>query len=76
MLRGDLHAKMYCVDANKRMSPVVRNSSMMCVDAVSAVRRQHMMPYDVTGTYLHGKQTSSEQVLARPPVGFRDPGGR
>ena len=72
VLRGDIHSKVYQVDANQRMSPVVRNSSMMCVDAVSAMRRQHMQPFDVTGAYLHGKQTESEQVLARPPVGFRE----
>ena len=72
VLRGDIHSKKYHVDANQRMSPVVRNSSMMCVDAVSAIRRQHMQPYDVTGAYLNGKQKDCEQVLARPPVGFRE----
>ena len=72
VLRGDLHSKKYAVSANQCMSPVVRNSSMMCVDAVSCLRRQHMQPYDVTGAYLNGKQKECEQVLARPPVGFRE----
>ena len=72
VLRGDLHSKFYQVDANKCMSPVVRNSSMMCVDAVGALYHWHMQPYDVTGAYLHGKQLPSEQVVARPPVGFRE----
>ena len=71
VLRGDLHSRSYGVDANRSMSPVVRNTSMMSIDAVSVLRRQHMRPYDVTGAYLHGQQTDSEQVLARPPVGFR-----
>ena len=71
VLRGDLHGRTYGIDANRSMSPVVRNSSIMCVDAVSCIRGQHMRPYDVTGAYLHGEQTETEQVIARPPVGFR-----
>mmetsp|Transcript_30307 Transcript_30307/g.65158 ORF Transcript_30307/g.65158 Transcript_30307/m.65158 type:complete len:185 (-) Transcript_30307:1224-1778(-) len=42
VLRGDIHSKTYLVDANQCMSPVVRNSSMICVDAIAAYRRQHM----------------------------------
>ena len=72
VLRGDLHSKTYGVDANRSMSPVVRNTSMMSVEAVACLRSQHMRPFDVTGAYLHGEQTESEQVLARPPVGFRE----
>ena len=72
VLRGDLHSKTYGVDANRSMSPVVRNTSMMSVEAVGCLRSQHMRPFDVTGAYLHGEQTESEQVLARPPIGFRE----
>ena len=34
-LRGDIQRRTLKMDANQCMSPVVRNSSMMCVDAVS-----------------------------------------
>ena len=69
--RGDLHAKYYEVSANQSMSPVVRTPSLNAIDAVSALRRQHMCPFDVPGAYLQGKQFDCEQIVCRPPVGFR-----
>ena len=71
VLRGDLHAKTYGIDSNRSMSPVVRSCSCMAIDANATLLHQHMRPYDVTGAYLHGDQKESEQVVARPPVGFR-----
>ena len=45
----------------------------MCdIDAVSCLRRQHCRSFDVPAAYLHGEQTSLEQVVARPPIGFRE----
>ena len=69
--RGDLHVKFYNVTSNDKTSPVVRNSSLMAIDAVSCIRGQHFCPYDVPGAYLQGEQRASEQTLLRPPVGFR-----
>ena len=69
--RGDLHSKFYNVTSNDKTSPVVRNSSLMAVDAVACVRGQEFCPYDVPGAYLQGVQLPSEQTLIRPPVGFR-----
>ena len=71
VLRGDIHSKTYGVDSNRSMSPVVRNSSCMAIDAFGCLKRQHMRPYDVTGAYLWGDQKECEQVVARPPHGFR-----
>ena len=53
------------------MSPVVRSPSLNAIDAVSAIRRQHMVPFDVPGAYLQGEATKSERILLRPPPGFR-----
>ena len=71
VLRGDLHSKYYAVGDNETTSPVVRGSSMMCIDAVAVLRRQSVCQFDVPGAYLQGEQTALEQVLARPPYGFR-----
>ena len=38
---------------------------------MSALRRQHMVSFDCPSAYLQGQQQASEQVLARPPPGFR-----
>ena len=72
VLRGDLHKKHYGVDANQATAPVVRTTSMSAIDCVSALRRQHMISFDCPSAYLQGRQHASEQVLARPPSGFRD----
>ena len=69
--RGDLHSKYYEVSSNQSMSPVVRTPSLNAIDAVSALRRQHMCPFDVPGAYLQGTQRPTEQIVCRPPVGFR-----
>ena len=69
--RGDLHSKHYHVTANQTMSPVVRTPSLNAVDAVSVLRRQHVAPFDVPGAYLQGKQRPNEQIVCRPPVGYR-----
>ena len=69
--RGDLHSKYYEVSSNQSMSPVVRTPSLNAIDAVSALRRQHMCPFDVPGAYLQGTQLPAEQIVCRPPVGFR-----
>ena len=71
VLRGDLHKVHYGVDANQANAPVVRNTSMSIVDAVSALCQWHMVSFDCPSAYLQGQQRSSEQVLARAPVGFR-----
>ena len=71
VLRGDIHCKTYGIDANRSTCPVVRTSSSMAVDACAAIRGMHMCPYDVTGAYLWGEQKECEQVIARPPLGFR-----
>ena len=72
VLRGDLHKHHYDVDGNQRMAPVVRNTSACGTDAVSALRKQHCCSFDVPSAYLWGEQTSLEQVVARPPMGFRE----
>ena len=69
--RGDLHRKHYSVTSNQTMSPVVRTPSLNAIDAVSALRQQHMCPFDVPGAYLQGDQRGDEQIVTRPPVGFR-----
>ena len=69
--RGDLHSKHYAVTANQSTSPVVRTPSLNTIDAVSVLRRQHMAPFDVPGAYLQGNQRPAEQIVCRPPVGFR-----
>ena len=71
VLRGDLHKLHYGVDANQATAPVVRSSSMSAIDCISALRRQHMVSFDCPSAYLQGQQQPSEQVLARPPPGFR-----
>ena len=55
------------------LSPVVRTPSLNAIDAVSALRGQHMCPFDVPGAYLQGKQRDEEQIVTHPPVGFRSP---
>ncbi len=72
VLRGDLHKNHYKVDGNQCMAPVVRNVSACAIDAVSALRCQHVRSFDVSSAYLYGEQTAHEQVVARPPVGFRE----
>jgi hypothetical protein len=72
VMRGDLQAKFYNISSNEKMSPVVRNTSLMSVDAVSCLRGQDFKQSDFTGAYLQGQQTESERTLARPPTGFRE----
>ena len=72
VLRGDLHKHHYSVDQNQSTAPVVRNTSMTAVDALAALRQQHTCSYDVSSAYLQGEQLPSEQVVARPPPGFRE----
>jgi hypothetical protein len=69
--RGDLHSKYYAVTSNQTMSPVVRTPSLNAIDAVSALRRQHMTPFDVPGAYLQGKQYANEKIVCRAPAGHR-----
>jgi hypothetical protein len=72
VLRGDIHGKRYCVTDNQKTSPVVTSQSLCCLDAVACLREQHFCDYDVPGAYLQGDQLTSEQVLARAPLGFRE----
>ena len=69
--RGDLHSKKYKISANQSHSAVVRAPTLNGVDAVSVLRRQHVAPFDVPGAYLQGKPLPKEQLVCRPPVGFR-----
>ena len=71
-MRGDLQAKFYNITENEKTSPVVRNTSLMSVDAVSCLRGQDFKQSDFTGAYLQGQQTESERTLARPPPGVRE----
>ena len=71
VIRGDLQTSFYNITPNQTMSPVVRNTSLMSVDCVSCLRKQHMQPYDYSNAYLQGTQLESEQMVVRPPVGFR-----
>ena len=70
--RRDLQAKFYNITANEKTSPIVRNTSLMSVDAVSCLRGQDFRQSDFTGAYLQGQQTESERTLARSPPGFRE----
>ena len=71
VLRGDIHKAHYSVDANQATAPVVRNTSMSIVDAVSALCQWHVVSFDCPSAYLQGQQRSTERVLARAPVGHR-----
>ena len=48
VLRGDLHKNHYKVDGNQCMAPVVRNVSACAIDAVSALRCQHVRSFPST----------------------------
>jgi hypothetical protein len=72
VLRGDIHIKKYDVSRNDTASPVARNTSLMAVEAIACLRGQDQLQSDFTGAYLQGVQKESEQVLARPPPGFRE----
>ena len=72
VLRGDIHKQFYRVSDEQAASPVVRNTSASCSDAVSALRCRHVRSGDVPTAYLQGDQNEDEQVLARPPHGFRE----
>ena len=72
VLRGDFHKQFYRVSDEQAASPVVRNTSASCSDAVAALRCRHSRSGDVPTAYLQGDQTSEEQVLARPPYDFRE----
>ena len=50
---------------------MARNSSCLAAEAVACLRGMRKRSYDVTGAYLQGNQLASEQVLVRPPPGFR-----
>ena len=71
VVRGDLQTSFYNITPNQTMSPVVRNTSLMAVDCVACLRSQHMRPYDYNSAYLQGCQLPSEQMVIRPPAGFR-----
>ena len=60
------------LDPNQCNSPVVNMSTCMCVEAVCCLRGQSYKGGDVPGAYLRGEQTESEQMLLRPPPGFRE----
>ena len=72
VLRGDLHKGHYAVDSNQSFGPVVRNTSNSAIDCVSVLYQWHMCSFDLPSAYLQGKQRPSEQVVARPPPGFRE----
>ena len=72
VLRGDLHKAHYKVSDNQATAPVVRSTSAMVSDAISAIRQRHSISGDVPSAYIQGEQKASEQVVARPPVGFRE----
>ena len=71
VLRGDLHKQHYKIDGNQSHAPVVRNTSMDCCDANGVLECDHEQCFDVGSAYLRGDQRDDEQVVARPPVGFR-----
>ena len=71
VLRGDLHSKTYKVTANDTFSPVVRTPSLMVLEAAAMLQNWGYVSWDVSGAYLQGKQRPNEQVLARPPLGYR-----
>jgi len=71
VLRGDLHSKFYDVSSNRSMSPVIRSSSIMLLEAISMLRDQEVYNGDVPNAYLRGEQRAEEQVVARPPKGFQ-----
>ena len=72
VLRGDQHKCHYDVTDNQSTAPVVRNTSASAADAMAALWRRHAVSGDVPSAYLQGEQRASEQVVARPPAGFRE----
>ena len=70
-LRGDLQIQFYNITPNQSMAPVIRQSSLNAVECVACLRGQHCCPFDVEGAYLRGKQRACEQMVVRPPAGFR-----
>ena len=71
VIRGDLMNQFYNITPNQSMAPVIRHCSLTALECVSCLRGQHFCPYDVKAAYLQGKQLANEQMLVRPPVGFR-----
>ncbi len=55
VMRGDLQAKFYNITANEKASPVVLNTSLMSVDAVSCRRGQDFKQSDCFVTDLAGE---------------------
>ena len=48
----------------------------MVLEAVAVLLNWGYVSWDVTGAYLQGKQRKNEQVLARPPMGYREVSAR
>lgn len=67
--RGDLQKKFYKLTSNDTFSPTVRNTSMMCIEALAVKFLMIMRTFDVPGAYLQGKQ-KHEQMLLRPQQAF------
>ncbi len=62
-MRCDLQAKFYNLTPNEKTSPVVRNTSLMSVDAVSCLRGQDFKQSNFTGTYLQGQLIEPKRTL-------------
>ena len=69
--RGDLDKMLTSLTSNDKTSPVARNSSNLCFDAVACLRAQHKCDYDVPGAYLQREAMPHERRVYRPPQGFR-----
>ena len=69
--RGDLQKRFYQLTSNQTFSPTIRNTSLMCIEAVACAKDMHMRTFDVPGAYLQGVQWKCEQMVLRPPDGFR-----
>ena len=49
----------------------MRHTTVKASLAVSCVKKRKRFSFDVTGAYLQGKYADTEEVFARPPVGYR-----
>lgn len=71
VVRGDLQKKFYHLTSNHTFSPTIRNTSLLCIEARACALLMHMCTFDVPGAYLQGVQRKAEQMVLRPPLGFR-----
>jgi len=70
-LRGDLQTKTYSLDKNQCYAPTTRDQTCLSAEANRCMRCQDKVSADVKNAYLQGKQLKGEQMLARPPPGWR-----